>query len=197
MFDLHHLPNPIPDEKLVHFLRRHPITLVPLILGYFVVLLVPAAIAWYLVYERPDILADVLFFPLILLVGSLLFLFAWLILFQMFMDYYLDVWIVTTRRILNIEQTGVFNRVVSELRLFRVQDVTASVNGFLHTMLNYGEVEIQTAGGKTRFRFEEVPNPMNISKDILELSELDRKEHLDESIEELNVVASDGDEEKK
>jgi len=126
--------------------------------------------------------------PIVVLIGSLFFLFGWLILFQMFMDYYLDVWIVTTRRILSIEQTGLFSRVVSELRLYRVQDVTATVNGLFHTLLNYGELEIQTAGEKTHFVFEEIPHPMNISKSILELAEEDRRKHLDEAMEESGAM---------
>jgi len=185
MFDLNHLPNPIPGEKIVHFLRRHPITLLPIIFGYILVILTPIVGFTYLFTSEPNIVSDPVIFPVIVVISSIVFLYAWLILFQMFMDYYLDIWIVTTKRILNIEQTGLFNRVVSELRLYRIQDVTAQINGFLHTVLNFGFLEIQTAGEKTRFVFEEIPNPMSISKSILELSEIDRKAHLDETVEEL------------
>ncbi len=185
MFDLQHLPNAVPGEKIVHFLRRHPITLLPVIFGYLLVVLIPIIGFFYLFTYEPAIVKDPVIFPAIIILSSLIFLFAWLILFQMFMDYYLDIWVVTTRRILNIEHTGLFNRVVSELRLYRIQDVTAQINGFLHTVLNFGFLEIQTAGEKTRFVFEEVPRPMTVSKSILELSEIDRREHLDESIENL------------
>lgn len=190
MFDLNHLPNAVPGEKIVHFLRRHPITLLPVAFGYLLVILIPIVGFIYLYSNEPALVHDPVIFPIIVLLSSITFLYAWLILFQMFMDYYLDVWIVTTKRILNVEHTGLFNRVVSELRLYRIQDVTAQINGFLHTILNYGFLEIQTAGEKTRFVFEEIPNPMSVSKSILELSEVDRKEHLDESIEELGVGQS-------
>lgn len=185
MFDLNHLPNQIPGEKIVHFLRRHPITLLPIIFGYLVIILIPLIGFSYLFAYEPAIMNDPVLFPVIVLISSIVFLYAWLILFQMFMDYYLDIWIVTTRRILNVEHTGLFNRVVSELRLYRIQDVTAQINGFLHTVLNFGFLEIQTAGEKTRFVFEEISNPMSVSKSILELAEIDRKEHLDETVEEL------------
>lgn len=185
MFDLKHLPNAVPGEKIVHFLRRHPITLLPVAFGFLLVILVPAIGFGYLFLYAPNIVRDPVLFPVIVLLSSVIFLYAWLILFQMFMDYYLDIWIVTTKRILSIEQTGLFNRVVSELRLYRIQDVTAQINGFLHTVLNFGFLEIQTAGEKTRFIFEEIPRPMTVSKSILELSEVDRREHLNESIEDL------------
>jgi len=185
MFDLQHLPNAVPGEKIVHFLRRHPITLLPVAFGYLLVTLIPIFGFGYLFIYEPNITHNPVFFPVIILLSSVIFLFAWLILFHMFMDYYLDIWVVTTRRILSIEQTGLFNRIVSELRLYRIQDVTAQINGFLHTVLKFGFLEIQTAGEKTRFVFEEIPRPMTVSKSILELSEVDRREHLDESIENL------------
>ena len=48
-----------------------------------------------------------------------------------FTDYYLDTWIVTTERIISIEQKGLFERTASELDLISVQDATAEVHGFL------------------------------------------------------------------
>lgn len=188
MFDLDHLPNPVPDEKLIYFLRRHPITLFNLVISYFVVMAAPVIAYWYLVnfqsgwLERPDIVT------LLVLFGSLIFLYAWLILYQQFLDYYLDLWIVTTKRILSIEQTGLFSRKVSELRLYRIQDVTATVSGVIRTLFDFGDVEIQTAGEKVHFVFEEVPHPNQIAKTILELSETDRREHIDEAVEEFGVA---------
>lgn len=187
MFDLHNLPNPVPDEELVFFLRRHPITLLSLFIGYVLVIILPFGIWSYLLEFQPQLLASEVSRTIILLGGSAFFLFAWLFLFQAFLDYYLDTWIVTTKRILNIEQTGLFGRTVSELRLYRIQDVTATVNGMAATFFNYGEVEIQTAAEHTHFLFEQVGNPNQIAKVILELSEKDREEHLEVTVEELGM----------
>ncbi len=185
MIDFQHLPNAVPDEKVVHVLRRHPITLLTVALGFIVLLISPFLIAYLLPLYQPELFANPVFMALIVMFGSIFFLFAWLFLFQNFMDYYLDVWIVTTKRILNIEQTGLFSRTVSELRLYRIQDVTSTVAGFLHTMFDFGDVEIQTAGEKTRFIFEEIPHPNQISKSILEHAEVERRHQLDDAIEEF------------
>ena len=40
-------------------------------------------------------------------------------------------WIITNDRILDIEQHGLFARTVSELRLHRVQDVTAEIKALI------------------------------------------------------------------
>lgn len=189
MLDLKNLPNAIPDEKLVFFLRRHPITLITVIFGYLLLLASPFLIIGYFRTFQPELVLSASVQALLVFGGSAFFLFAWLFLFQLFLDYYLDSWIVTNKRILNIEQNGLFGRVVSELRLYRIQDVTAMVNGFAKTMFNYGEVEIQTAGERERFMFEEIPHPNRVAKTILELSETDRNEHLrEEKLEEFGGV---------
>ncbi len=187
MLSLEHLPNAIPEEKLVYFLRRHPITLLSLVIGYLLLIGSPFLILAYFRTFQPDLLSNPSFQALLVFGGSAFFLFAWLFLFQLFLDYYLDSWIVTNRRILNIEQTGLFGRTVSELRLYRIQDVTATVNGFVKTLFNYGEVEIQTAGEHEHFMFEEIGKPNEVAKTILELSEVDRRDHLDEAVEEFGA----------
>jgi uncharacterized membrane protein YdbT with pleckstrin-like domain len=187
MIDLHRLPNPVPDEKVIHVLRRHPITLFTWFLGVLLILAGPFLVWWLLSYAQPQLLESQPLTALIVMGGSAFFLFAWLFLFQNFMDYYLDIWILTSKRVLNIEQTGLFARTVSELRLYRIQDVTSTVNGFIHTVLDYGNVEIQTAGEKTHFTFEQIPHPTRVSKSILEFAELDRKEHLDEAVEQFGM----------
>lgn len=187
MLELNHLPNAIPDEKVVHVLHRHPLTIFWLVLGYLLLLGTVPFLAWYLPLYQPGLVSDPALMPLAVLGGSAFFLFAWLFLFQNFMDYYLDVWIVTNKRILNIEQTGLFARTVSELRLYRVQDVTSTVKGVVETLFDYGDVEIQTAGEKTRFVFEQIPHPTRISKSILELAEIERREQLDEAVQEFQM----------
>ncbi len=187
MLNLQHLPNEVPGETVVHALHRHPFTILWLLLGYVFLLCSVPAIVWYLPTYQPAIVNDPVLMPLIVLGGSAFFLFAWLFLFQNFMDYYLDFWIVTTKRILNIEQTGLFARTTSELRLYRVQDVTSTVKGVFETLLDFGNVEIQTAGEKTHFVFEQIAHPTRVSKTILELAEKERREQLSEAVEEFDM----------
>ena len=93
----------------------------------------------------------------------------------MWMDNYLDVWTLTSERIISREQKGLFNRVVSELDLTRIQDITVEQKGIVATILQYGDVYIQTAGEVERFIFSKVPNPYHISKLIQQLDEEAKK----------------------
>jgi uncharacterized membrane protein YdbT with pleckstrin-like domain len=187
MIDLNRLPNAVPDEHVVHVLRRHPITLWWLYLGIFFLAVGPFAIWFMLSAFSPDILTDQSLLTLILLGGSAFYLLCMLFLFQNFVDYYLDIWIVTNKRVLDIEQVGLFSRTVSAVRLYRIQDVSSSVNGFINTLFDFGDMQIQTAGEKEHFVFEQIPHPARISKSILDLAEVDRKQQLDEAVEEFGV----------
>ncbi|HPF95597.1 MAG: PH domain-containing protein [Candidatus Magasanikbacteria bacterium] len=191
MLHLKHLPNEIPKEKVVHILRRHPITILSTLIGYAVIIAFPFVVAWYLNIFEPTLYLSSLYQPLIILGVSAVFFIGWLMLFLSFLDYYLDVWIVTTKRILNIEQIGLFARVVSEVRLHRIQDVTSSVKGFWATMFNYGKLDVQTAGEKLIISFEDIPNPIRISKSVTELSELDRRSQLDEAVQDFSFPQTD------
>ncbi len=183
MFHLDKLPGALPNEKIEGLYRRHPITILGLIIVFCIFIVLP--IATYLAlkvfgqtyFQNQELMA------LFVMGGGLFFLFVVMFLYQHFIDYWLDMWIVTDQRIINIEQNGLFSRTTSELRLYRVQDVTAKVDGFVRSMLDFGMVYVQTAGEKEYFTFEDVSHPNQIAKKILELAELDRKEHLEDAME--------------
>lgn len=108
--------------------------------------------------------------PFFTFAQNTLLIFLWLYGFLVWIDYYFDVWVVTNERIVNIEQKGLFNRHISELRFSRVQDVTASVDGLIPTMLNFGDVYVQTAAEQERFIFRQVGDPFKIKDRVMTLS---------------------------
>ena len=85
--------------------------------------------------------------------------------FFSWMDYYLDVWIVTEKRIMDIEQRGLFSREVAEIPMANVQDVTIEVLGIIETILKFGTIKIQTAGER-EFTIDDVPRLAQV-KDII------------------------------
>lgn len=100
---------------------------------------------------------------------NLFFTFTWITFFIIWIDYYFDVWIVTDKRIVNIEQNGLFARETSELRLEKIQDVTTDVKGVIPTFLNYGDIEVQTAGEQEKFIFKNIPDPYAVKDLIMNL----------------------------
>lgn len=92
-------------------------------------------------------------------------------LFTILVLYYLNMQIVTNERIVDITQKNLLSHEVSELRLDRVQDVTAEIRGVFGTIFGFGHVYVQTAGEITRFEFDNIPNPKKVVKLILDLVE--------------------------
>lgn len=178
MINLDHLPNQREDERLVLFLRSHwiiPMKILALCLALF---LVPALLTILFFDILPAVLAHPSIGPVIIILVSMYILALALFTFQQFVTYYLDMWIVTTERIISIEQERLFHRTTSETHLAVIQDATAEIHGFLHTMLNYGDVYIQTAGEKERFSFHNIPHPEKVKQMILQLAEADKQRHL-------------------
>ena len=139
-----------------------------------VLALIPAGGYLLIAYSQPGVLADPIVRPLLVLVASSYYLLIWLGFMAQFVDYYLDSWIVTTDKIYDIEQNGLFSRVTAELELSKIQDITSEVKGIIPTIFNYGNVYIQTAAETDRFDFEQVHRPDDIRKAILELVEKQR-----------------------
>ncbi len=81
-------------------------------------------------------------------------------------DFFLDMWIVSNKRIVDINQSGLFSRNSAELSLDKIQDVTVDVRGVLPTIFGYGNISLQTAGTEREFMMSSVSNP-NKAKDII------------------------------
>jgi hypothetical protein len=98
-------------------------------------------------------------------------LFLTLSLFLIWMLYYLNVHIISDRRIVDINQEGLFFHTISELHIENIEDVTSETKGLFGTLFNYGMVYVQTAGTIERFEFVNVPNPASVERLILDLYE--------------------------
>jgi len=79
--------------------------------------------------------------------------------------------IVTDRNITQVLQSGLFSRKTSQLNLYSVEDVTASENGFLSTIFQFGILTIETAGEQANFKFIFCPKPGYYAKIILDARE--------------------------
>lgn len=164
-----HFPTQRPDEHVVVLLRRHWTVMAWAIARLIASVLLPIVLLTAaLFFTETQIYAGTPPYVLLVLGLSLYYLFMLLAYFHSFVDYHLDIWVVTDQRIVAIEQEGLFRRVTSELNIMNVQDVTSEVHGKLETFLNFGNVHIQTAGQRERFVFENVPSPADVAKIILQ-----------------------------
>lgn len=157
------------NEEILRVIHRHWFNIFAhfFLILVFSFLLIGSFLAFPLLF--PEML-DAKNARLFLFVENTFFIFIWLFGFLMWIDYYFDVWIITNERIVNIEQKGLFVRHISELNFSRIQDVTAEVEGILPTVLNYGDVLVQTAGEESRFIFRQVADPYQVKDMVMKLS---------------------------
>jgi hypothetical protein len=85
------------------------------------------------------------------------------------LSWYFNVHFVTNQRIIDVDFFNLIDKRVSDAEISKIQDVSYSTNGVLGTMLNFGNVFIQTAAEVSEFKFELVPNPEKVTKIIDDL----------------------------
>lgn len=172
------LPIPKEYEKIELIVKRDWVTFIPAVLLFIILCAIPPGAYLFFVRFEPSLLNTAWLPVIILLGGSAWYLFALLLFFTEFTDFFLDVWIVTNERIIAIVQHGIFHRTVSEARLFQIQDVSTGVKGPIQMLFSYGDLKVETAGlHEGEFHFDNIPEPNKIARRIMELVEGDRQYH--------------------
>lgn len=95
-------------------------------------------------------------------------------------DYYLDVWILTDKRLIDVEQRGLFHRKVSSLDLRNIQDIKIETKGLIATFLKFGDIHVQTAGADREFVIREAYNPELVKRQLTEAYQLARSNKKEE-----------------
>jgi uncharacterized membrane protein YdbT with pleckstrin-like domain len=98
---------------------------------------------------------------------------------QSFLYWFFNVYIVTTERVIDVDFFNLIYKKVSDADLNKIQDVSYNMGGVLRTLLNYGDVNIQTAGEVTNFDFEAVPKPDRVAKILQDLRQEEEQETID------------------
>lgn len=158
------------DEKVVATVRQHWFVITTQLLAIIFFGLFPVFL-FMVVLNLPYQNSIMDFFatqtPLIIFALA-----AWLLMSTMavattWSQYYLDLWVLTDRRIIVIDQVYFFNRKVSNFRLERLQDINVSISGFIPTLLDYGTIRAQTASeSENNFESFYLPDPRQLQSQI-------------------------------
>ncbi|HEY4480086.1 MAG TPA: PH domain-containing protein [Candidatus Paceibacterota bacterium] len=165
-------------EKIIMVARRHWFVILPKILGFVFGAFIPLLLYVFLFYgsqfqyyfELGVGGIERLLPERVLLWYSLWLLLLWIIFFIEWTDYYLDLWVVTDRRILDVEQKGFFHREVTSFGFRQIQDITVETRGLLETFFKFGTLHIQTAGHDRDIIIKDAANPEAVRSLILDLA---------------------------
>jgi uncharacterized membrane protein YdbT with pleckstrin-like domain len=159
------------NEKAVKLVRRHWFLFALDIAFLGVLAVLPGIFAFFI----PDALWESLAIAgnkpqLGFFLYSLWLLILWVALFIRWTDYYLDLWVITDRRVVDVEQRGLFSREIVTANLDRIQNVTVDTHGLFATLMNFGDVRLETAGAETRnIVIRSAANPEEVKQLLLQM----------------------------
>ena len=148
-------------ERIIKIIRRCGLTLWPKI--FFIIILL--ALDFFFLY----------FLFKLGTIGIIIFSFVLLVIlfytFKIFRIWYYNVFIITNKRIIDIDQRGILNRIVSESPLNKIKDVSYRIKGFWPTIFRYGNLEVQMASDLFRIEVRKIKNPRAAQGLLLRLKE--------------------------
>jgi len=162
------------DETILIQVRKHWFILCMQVFSFFIAAIAPAFLLFTLIAFTDSEIATTLlsYRPYLIFVYTVWLILLWMSLFRAWTDYYLDVWTVTNRRLIAVDQKGLFRRNVASFRLERLQDMNMEINGIIATFLDYGTLEAQTAGHSDEdFRAYGLPKPRELKSLILKAAD--------------------------
>lgn len=147
-------------EKALLFIRKDFITNTGWILSGIFLIFLPIflSIAQYSLHIPFNLLPEKF---------GLIFLFFYYLLaisywYINFITWYFNISLITDRRIIDIDFSGLVYKNVSATKLDLVQDVSYAQIGVIRNFFDYGDVLIQTAGTLDNFVFDSAPRPEDI-----------------------------------
>lgn len=157
------------DEVVVLVQRRHWSLLIGRVVRWLLLIALPVAVALVMdaTESGPTLDGSTPGSAALLLGVSAYVLIVLMLFFQDWLDYYLDALILSSERIIHIEQRSVFNREVSQLALDRIQDVTIATKGVFSTLLGFGTLTVETAGEQENFVIKHIPDVEKLQSTIL------------------------------
>ncbi|MEK7643127.1 MAG: PH domain-containing protein [Patescibacteria group bacterium] len=150
-------------EVIVVVARKHWMVMASVATGITLLFFVPVIIFWLdsaniAVLKKYSIFLSSLYWLVLLIIFYIEFLRIWL-----------DALVVTSSRVIVIEQHSLFHREVSEFGVERVQDVSVETIGIVASFFNFGTITVHTAG-ETNFVISQVANPMEVKDRVLAIA---------------------------
>lgn len=161
------------DEKIILVLRQHLITQVKeLLILLAAIILIPGLLSFsgFLDILPSNFLGAFNVFWIVLAFGLMI---------KSFLMWFFNVYIITDERVIDVDFNSMIYRNISSAKIENIEDVTAKTTGPVAAIFDYGTILIQTAGEKTQFEFDHVPQPAKITKLLNELILEEEREKLE------------------
>lgn len=158
LFDLTYKLN--PGERLVSIVRKHWFLIVPRLVKFLFI------ISLLIIFANKLISSGESLAIIAVLVASFFVysIYAWILLR---VNYY----IITSERIIRIDQQGVWNRNLNEIQISDIIDIALSEKGIAATILKFGSIKI-ILKNSMRFDMANITDPARIYQGLIKLKEI-------------------------
>ncbi len=160
------------DEPVILILRRHWVTNIGWMTIVLAMIIVPFIPIFNSVLDYIPLRFQ-WFFTILWYLLTLSFL------LEKFLGWFFNIYIITDERVVDVDFYSLIYKQISDAGLDKIQDVTYRTGGFLGTVINYGDILIQTAGAQDNIEFEKVPQPAKIVSILNELIYQEQQDMLD------------------
>src|SRR3989344_4924177 len=86
-----------------------------------------------------------------------------------FIFWYFNCGIITSQRVIDIDQRSLFDRLISEVQYYKIDDVSCNTKGVKQTMFRYGNVVIAIRGYRSSVTLRNIARPAMVQELILEV----------------------------
>jgi len=146
-----------PGEEVLHLSRRHWIVLYPFLALDALVGLLPLGLAIWAASKIEGTAGSIVLVAGVAWVAAIgvRAYFRWY-------RYRHDVWLVTNQRLIDSFKRHWFHHEVASADLVDIEDVAMERSGVLQTMLDFGNLQVQTAGERENFVLGNIHQPSRL-----------------------------------
>jgi len=149
-----------PDEKFVGLVRKHWFLLIlPLAEALVIILLLIIFVNKTLIFRQSLLIS----FALGLIYAAYI-VYKWII-------WRADFYVVTSRRIIRIAQSGILDRTLGEISLGDISDIFLKTRGLSAAVFKFGTVAITLESGRI-FEMKNISNPDRVYQVVIKLKEI-------------------------
>jgi len=147
-----------PKEQVINFGRKHPLVMSKM--GLIILAVALLIFGLFLKFGFSSVTSYITIITGI--IGAVYFSRCWFI-------YNHSIYIISSDRVISMDQRGFFSRRVSESALDKIVNVTQDVKGLVRTIFDFGDIVIQTSGSGNEnsiIKLIDVPDPGELQKKI-------------------------------
>ncbi|HRY52240.1 MAG TPA: hypothetical protein P5089_00095 [Candidatus Portnoybacteria bacterium] len=156
------------NEQIVLMARRHWFFLAVSLLKAVAVSLVPWVVAFALAFFDLSFVNQQAFSAVFWYFALIFWFISFCYGVLIWVDWYLDLWILTNQKIIDIQQMGLFKRLVMTYVIDNIQGVAIKTHGPLASFFKYGDAEIKISGQANPVVFQQIPNAALVQEKILQ-----------------------------